>query len=160
MILGTVGYMSPEQVRGLPADHRSDIFSFGAILYEMVTGDQAFRRSSAVETLSAILKEEPSELSQGSAKVPPDLARILGHCLEKDPAERFQSARDIAFDLETLARASGREPAATAGCARADVADLLASDRARRVGDARDRVCPRERSAGQMLQRPRSPSIV
>ena len=113
-ILGTVGYMSPEQIRGLPADHRSDIFSFGSILYEMVTGDQAFRRSSAVETLSAILKEEPSELSQGSAKVPPDLARIVGHCLEKDPAERFQSARDIAFDLDTLARAPGREPTAAA----------------------------------------------
>ena len=114
MILGTVGYMSPEQVRGLPADHRSDIFSFGAILYEMVTGEQAFKRSSPVETLSAILKEEPREISQGSAKVPPDLARILGHCLEKDPAERFQSALDIAFDLDTLARASGREPAVTA----------------------------------------------
>ena len=115
MILGTVGYMSPEQVRGLPADHRSDIFSFAAILYEMVTGEHAFRRSSAVETLSAILKEEPSELSQGSAKVPPDLTRILGHCLEKDPAERFQSARDIAFDLEALAKAPGREPASSTG---------------------------------------------
>jgi eukaryotic-like serine/threonine-protein kinase len=112
MILGTVGYMSPEQVRGLPADHRSDIFSFGAILYEMVTGEQAFRRDSTVETLSAILKDEPKELSEASAKIHPGLARVIGHCLEKDPAERFQSARDIAFHLDTLSRAAGADTAA------------------------------------------------
>ena len=114
MILGTVGYMSPEQVRGLPADPRSDIFSFGAILYEMITGEQAFQRGSTVETLGAILKEEPRELSE-SSRIQPGLARVISHCLEKDPPERFQSASDIAFHLDTLSRASGSEPAATFG---------------------------------------------
>ena len=102
MIMGTAGYMSPEQVRGEPTDHRSDIFSFGAILYEMLTGERAFRGDSPVETMSAILKEEPNELSHGSARIPPDLARVLTHCLEKDPVARFQSARDIAFHLESF----------------------------------------------------------
>ena len=115
MILGTVGYMSPEQVRGLPADHRSDIFSFGAIVYEMVTGEQAFQRGSTVETLGAILKEEPRELSEDSARIQPGLARVVAHCLEKDPAERFQSASDIGFHLDTLARSSGAEAPAAVG---------------------------------------------
>ncbi len=106
-VLGTVGYMSPEQVRGLPADHRSDIFSLGAILYEMMTGARAFQRESSVETMSAILREEPTELAQGGALIPPGLARVVRHCLEKDPAERFQSARDIAFQLDGLSEASG-----------------------------------------------------
>ena len=109
MILGTVGYMSPEQVRGLTADQRSDIFSFGTIVYEMATGQQAFRRGSTVETLSAILKEEPRELSEASTSIPAGLARVIGHCLEKDPGERFQSAHDIAFHLESLARGSGTD---------------------------------------------------
>ena len=106
-ILGTIGYMSPEQVRGLPADHRSDIFSFGAILCEMLTGERAFRGDSAVETMSAILKEEPPDLSEGSAKIPPNLARVVRHCLEKDPLDRFQSIRDVAFHLEGLSSVSG-----------------------------------------------------
>ena len=109
VILGTVGYMSPEQVRGLTADPRSDIFSFGTIVYEMATGQQAFRRGSTVETLSAILKEEPRELSETSTSIPAGLARVIGHCLEKDPGERFQSARDIAFHLGSLARGSGTD---------------------------------------------------
>ena len=109
VILGTVGYMSPEQVRGLTADHRSDIFSFGTIVYEMATGQQAFRRGSTVETLSAILKEEPRELSEASTTIPAGLARVIGHCLEKDPGERFQSARDIAFHLGSLAHGSGTD---------------------------------------------------
>ncbi|MEO6213733.1 MAG: LpqB family beta-propeller domain-containing protein [Vicinamibacterales bacterium] len=107
VVLGTIGYMSPEQVRGLPADHRSDIFSFGAMLYEMLTGDRAFHGASAVETMSAILKEEPTELSEGSAKIQPGLARVVRHCLEKAPPERFQSIRDVAFNLESLSGASG-----------------------------------------------------
>ena len=102
MILGTAGYMSPEQVRGEPTDHRSDIFSFGAILYEMLTGERAFRGESPVETMSAILKEEPNELSQVGTRIPAGLARLLTHCLEKDPVARFQSARDIAFHLESF----------------------------------------------------------
>ncbi len=98
-ILGTVGYMSPEQVRGLSADHRSDIFSFGVVFYEMLTGRRAFRRDSAVETMMAILKEEPPELAEGSRTLPPELVEIVTHCLEKRPEERFQSARDLAFAL-------------------------------------------------------------
>ncbi|HUR36298.1 MAG TPA: protein kinase [Terriglobales bacterium] len=101
-VLGTVGYMSPEQVRGKAADHRSDIFSFGAILYEMLSGQRAFKKDSGVETMSAILNEDPPELTETNRNLSPGLERIVRHCLEKTPAQRFQSASDIAFDLETL----------------------------------------------------------
>jgi len=106
-VMGTVGYMSPEQVRGRAVDHRSDIFSFGAVLYEMLSGKRAFRGESAVDTLSAILKEDPPDLSTTNSNVAPALERIVRHCLEKNPEERFQSARDLAFDLETLSGISG-----------------------------------------------------
>lgn len=102
MVLGTVGYMSPEQVRAQEADHRSDIFSFGAILYEMLSGKRAFHGETSADTISAILKEDPPELTETNRTVPPALERIVRHCLEKNPGERFQSARDIAFDLEQL----------------------------------------------------------
>jgi serine/threonine protein kinase/Tol biopolymer transport system component len=101
-VLGTAGYMSPEQVRGKPADSRSDIFSFGAILYEMLSGKRAFHGDSSADTMSAILKEEPPELTETNRNVSPALERIVRHCLEKNPAERFQSARDAAFNLEAL----------------------------------------------------------
>jgi Tol biopolymer transport system component len=112
MVLGTVGYMSPEQVRGEMADHRSDIFSFGAVLYEMLTGRRAFKGRSAVETLHAILKEEPQQLTLVNPALPPALERLVYHCLEKNPAERFQSARDLAFDIEALSTPSGTAPRA------------------------------------------------
>lgn len=102
-VLGTVGYMSPEQVRGEPADHRSDLFSLGVVLYEMLTGKRAFAQASAVETMSAILREEPPEIDALGEKFSPALARLLQHSLEKRPDERFQSARDLAFDLKSLA---------------------------------------------------------
>jgi Tol biopolymer transport system component len=105
-VLGTVGYMSPEQVRAQAVDHRSDIFSFGSVLYEMLSGQRAFRGASAVETMNAILKEDPKELSATNRTLPPALERIVSHCLEKSPEERFQSARDIAFDLEQLSGSS------------------------------------------------------
>jgi Tol biopolymer transport system component len=105
-VLGTVGYMSPEQVRGQPLDARSDLFSFGAILYEMISGKRAFKGGSSVETMNAILKEDPPELSESSLHVSPGLERIVRHCLEKEPAMRFQSARDLAFDLESLSSGS------------------------------------------------------
>ena len=114
VIVGTVGYLSPEQVRGLPADARSDLFAFGAILCEMLTGRRAFRGDSVVETMNAILKEEPPELSTAGLKVPPGLERVVRHCLEKSPEERFQSARDLAFALEALSGFSG-PAAAVAG---------------------------------------------
>ena len=106
VVLGTVGYMSPEQVRGLPADHRSDIFSFGCILYEMLSGRRAFSASSSVETMNAILKEDPPEIGRTSGDLPPGLERIVQHCLEKSPDERFQSARDLGFQLEALSAMS------------------------------------------------------
>jgi Tol biopolymer transport system component len=104
-VLGTVGYMAPEQVRAQPADARSDIFSFGAVLYEMLTGRRAFQGGSAVETANAILKQDPPPLSD-LEPLPLALERIVWRCLEKSPQERFQSARDLAFDLETLSSIS------------------------------------------------------
>jgi hypothetical protein len=103
-VLGTVGYMAPEQLRGQTADHRSDIFSFGAVLYEMLTGRRAFLGETAIETMNAILKEDPPEISSSSSgrQIPPGLERIVAHCLEKKPDERFQSARDLAFDLVSV----------------------------------------------------------
>jgi Tol biopolymer transport system component len=101
-VMGTVGYMAPEQVRGKPADPRSDIFAFGAILYEMLSGKRAFHGESPVETMSAILKEDPPDLTETNRNIPSALERIVRHCLEKNPAERFQSARDLAFNLDAL----------------------------------------------------------
>jgi Tol biopolymer transport system component len=107
VILGTVGYMAPEQVRGHPADARSDLFALGACLYEAVTGRRAFTGDTAVEVLHAILKTDPADLVTLDPSLPPALGRIVGHCLEKSPDERYQTARDVAFSLETFAGASG-----------------------------------------------------
>lgn len=106
VVMGTAGYMSPEQVRGKSADHRSDIFSFGAILYEMISGKRVFHGETSADTMSAILKEEVPELSETARNVPPGLERIVHHCLEKHPGQRFQSAGDLAFDLEALSGVS------------------------------------------------------
>ena len=105
-IVGTAGYISPEQIRGLPADVRSDIFAFGAILFEMLSGRRAFQAESSVETMTQILTRDPL-VAQPAGEFPPALNRILGRCLEKNPAERFQSMRDLAFSLEALSDASG-----------------------------------------------------
>ena len=101
-VMGTFGYMSPEQVRGEVVDHRSGIFSFGSVLYEMLTGRRAFRRETAAESMTAILKEDPPEILASGSGPSLALARIVQHCLEKNPGERFQSARDLAFDLRSL----------------------------------------------------------
>jgi Tol biopolymer transport system component len=105
-VMGTVGYMAPEQVRGRIVDHRADIFSFGAVLYEMLTGRRAFRGESAADTLSAVLREDPPALSESNRNVSPGLERLVLHCLEKDPAARFHSASDLAFALESLSGAT------------------------------------------------------
>ncbi|HET8946628.1 MAG TPA: protein kinase [Candidatus Polarisedimenticolia bacterium] len=106
VVLGTIGYMSPEQVRGLQVDHRTDVFSFGAVLYEMLSGRRAFQGATAADTMTAILREEPAPLSGVDRALPPALERLVHHCLEKNPAERFQSARDLAFHLEATSGAS------------------------------------------------------
>ena len=108
-VMGTAGYMSPEQVRGGPTDFRTDIFAFGAVLYEMLSGRRAFGGDSAVETMTAILKADPPELPPGG--VHPALERIVRRCLEKNPAQRFQSAGDLAFALETLSSPTAPAPA-------------------------------------------------
>ncbi|MEK6322712.1 MAG: protein kinase [Acidobacteriota bacterium] len=107
VVMGTVGYLSPEQARGERADYRADIFAFGAILYELVTGQRAFQGKSAVEVMHAILKEEPPELSETSRQIPPQLERIVRRCLEKKPEQRFQSTSDLSFALEALSAPSG-----------------------------------------------------
>jgi eukaryotic-like serine/threonine-protein kinase len=106
VVLGTAGYMSPEQLRGQKADRRSDIFSFGAVFYEMLSGQSAFRRATAADTASAILKEEPPDLLTTGRNIPATLDGIVRHCLEKNPEERFQSARDLAFHLGSMSSAS------------------------------------------------------
>jgi len=118
-VLGTIGYMSPEQVRGDAADHRSDIFSFGSILYEMLYGQRAFKHNTGAETMTAILNEEPSEFSGRSLAIPPGLERIVRHCMEKQAGQRFQSAHDIAFALESVAGISSTTSTLAAAPARA-----------------------------------------
>ncbi len=109
-IIGTVAYMSPEQLRGKPVDHRSDIFSFGAILYELMAGQRAFRGETEVDTMTAVLREEPPEAGLEEADIPPGYRDIVKHCLEKDPENRFQSAKDLVFALQTLTGSSTVRP--------------------------------------------------
>ncbi|MGH8703721.1 MAG: protein kinase domain-containing protein, partial [Burkholderiales bacterium] len=129
VVLGTVGYMSPEQVRGLEADARADIFALGAVLYEMLTGRRAFQRESAVETMNAILREEPPELETASGKIAPQLDLIVRRCLAKRPEQRFQSASDLGFALEALRSTPASAPtlggARNAGSRRAGPERLL-----------------------------------
>ena len=122
-ILGTIGYMAPEQVRGKPADHRSDIFTFGAILYEMIAGKKAFQGETQADTLGAILQKDPPDLSGTLSDLPPGLQKIISRCLEKSPEERFQSTRDLGFALEAMSGYSESKstvitPAETAPIAR------------------------------------------
>src|SRR5262249_47377818 len=107
MVMGTIGYMAPEQVQGEAVGPRADIFACGAVLYETLAGQRAFAGASSVEVMNAILKEEPPELSEINREVTPCLARIVNHCLEKNPERRFQSAIDLAFALEALSNLSG-----------------------------------------------------
>jgi serine/threonine protein kinase/Tol biopolymer transport system component len=110
-VMGTVAYMSPEQVRGEEVDHRSDLFSFGLILFEMLRGERAFQRETMAETMAAILKDEMPALSETNTKISPQLERLVRRCLEKKPERRFQSASDLTFALETLLTPSDSRPA-------------------------------------------------
>ena len=112
-VLGTASYMAPEQVRAQPADHRSDIFSLGCVLYEMLTGSRAFHGETSVETMNAILKQDPTDLVALDSTLAPALDRIVRHCLEKNPDDRFQSTRDLSFDLESLSQVSQARTVAT-----------------------------------------------
>ncbi len=129
MVMGTVGYMSPEQVRGGATDARSDIFSFGAVLYEMLTGKRAFKRDTSAETMTAILREEPPDVNSTGWEGPLGLQRILGRCLEKNVERRFQSASDLAFAIESLSGTSSSSAAASANSAPA----IVQPPKARRV---------------------------
>jgi hypothetical protein len=106
MVLGTVGYMAPEQVRGLPADARSDIFALGALLYEMLSGQRAFKGQTMADSMSAILNEDPPDLAETGREISPAVERIVRHCLEKNPEDRFRSAHDVAFALENISASS------------------------------------------------------
>jgi Tol biopolymer transport system component len=127
-VMGTVGYMAPEQVRGRPVDARTDLFALGALLYEMLSGQRAFQRETAAETMTAILKEDPPELAVLRPEIAPALERIVRHCLEKNPAERFQSARDVAFALEALSGSTSAT--AVSGAAAVDISGPVRRPRA------------------------------
>ncbi|MGA9902873.1 MAG: protein kinase [Terriglobales bacterium] len=114
VVMGTASYMAPEQVRGEAADPRTDIFAFGAVLYEMLYGVRAFRRNTAAETMTAVLKDDPQELSSSARQVSPTLERIVRRCLEKSPDQRFQSARDLSFALSAFSGSETSSAARTA----------------------------------------------
>jgi serine/threonine protein kinase/tetratricopeptide (TPR) repeat protein len=152
VVMGTPGYMSPEQIRGQPADQRSDAFSLGAVLYEMLTGERAFRGASAADTLSAILREHPPPPSSRRPEVTPALDRVVARCLEKNPAERFQSARDLAYALQesaqhstlpSVAARSARVSAPLWASIAAGALVLLAALFATNAGGLRDRLLSR-----------------
>jgi Tol biopolymer transport system component len=133
VVLGTVGYMSPEQARGLTADHRSDIFSFGTILYEMVTGTPPFRKTTKADTISAILQEDPPPISQVMPTTPPGLQRVVHRCLEKDAGQRFHSTHDLAFALEALTDSSVSPASGTYAQQKPLDADLSLSEQPSRL---------------------------
>jgi eukaryotic-like serine/threonine-protein kinase len=110
MVLGTAGYMSPEQVKAAPVDHRSDIFSFGSVLYEMLSGQHAFARSTAIETMTAILHDEPPDPAESGHPITPALDHVVRHCLEKNPSHRFQSAKDVVFALSEASHSERSGP--------------------------------------------------
>jgi hypothetical protein len=139
VLLGTVAYMSPEQARGRPADVRSDVFSLGTVLYEMLAGKRPFAGATAADTLSAILREDPPAIQPASGVLPPSVDRVVRRCLEKEPSERFQTARDVGFALEALSEgsntvASGAAPGGVPGDEPAARQRLTARVLARAVG--------------------------
>ena len=144
MVLGTAGYMAPEQIRGQAGRQRADIFALGAVLYEMLAGRRAFQRDTAAETMTAILKEDPPELSLSRSDLPPALDGIVRHCLERQPAERFQSARDLVFNLQAASLATGSSPAPAVAAAAQRIAAKDRTARGRGL-DAGHGACRRVR---------------
>jgi Tol biopolymer transport system component len=150
--MGTVGYMSPEQVRGLETDYRTDIFAFGAILYEMVMGKRTFERSTSADTMSAILNEDPEPISELAPETPVGLQRVVLRCLEKNPEQRFQSASDLAFALESLS-VSGISAPSGAHAIRRDGTSVGRTNAGRtsfggtKTGGAKQEERPRSRTA-------------
>jgi len=134
VVMGTVGYMSPEQVRGAPTDHRSDIFSFGVILYEMLTGNRAFQGDSVVETMNAILKEDVAEFDDEDRRVPASFEKIMRRCLEKKPEHRFHSTHDLGFALEAMSMSS------SSGSSRTQAVQMLDTAAVSRPSGWRDRI--------------------
>ena len=114
VVVGTAGYMSPEQIRGHRPDARSDIFTFGSVLYEMLSGKRAFRGGTPADTMTAFLRQEPPPFAESGRPIPPALERIVSHCLEKEPGDRFRSARDLAFDLASISTVTSSSGAAAA----------------------------------------------
>lgn len=114
VVMGTAGYMAPEQVRGAPADHRADIFAFGAVLYEVFAGQRAFRGDTTIDVMAAIVRDDPPDLTDTHRHLPAWLVRVVNRCLEKDPSARYQSTHDLAFSLEAIMLAPGGETEATA----------------------------------------------
>src|SRR6185369_11997246 len=132
IVMGTVGYMSPEQVRGDRTDVPSDVFSFGCVLYEMLAGRRAFARDTAAQTMTAILEADPPDLAVSGIQIPAELKRLVSHCLEKNPRQRFQSAQDLAFALKAIPESDStprdtRKPVKRAWLAAAALAVVLAA---------------------------------
>src|SRR5579863_1805144 len=149
-VLGTAGYMSPEQVRSEPVDHRSDIFSFGCVLYELATGKRAFQGKSAVDVMSAILNSEPPDLVTTEAPLPPGLETIIRRCLEKRPEQRFQSAADLAFAIRAISSLSGSQPA---------LAPTKTASRSKWLGPALAAICAVALFAGGYFVRARTTTL-
>jgi len=126
-VVGTLGYMSPEQVRGRPVDHRADIFSLGVILHEMLSGERPFRGGSSADVMGAILREDPPEFSGTEGYISPALQRVVSRCLEKEAQDRFQAARDLLFALETISDVGPGEPSSAGGTVEASSGDALTS---------------------------------
>ena len=156
-LVGTPSYMSPEQARGEQVDWRSDIFSFGAVLYRMLTGRDAFTGASAVETMNAILTAEPRPLADDGRPCPPGVEGVILHCLEKNPADRYQSAQDIGFALETSAALAGAMPARAPEKPRWQVYApwIGAAAASAAAGRARRALLPRRARAHALRRRPR-----
>lgn len=157
IVMGTIGYMSPEQVRGEKAQASSDVFSLGCVLYEMVSGRRAFTGKPSSDTLAAILKEEPPALADSPKPIPPEFQRVIERCLAKNPAQRFHSAHDLAFALRSVSDPAGESKAALpAGFSRRALAGSIIANRS---GSGRGRILLLEKSRRTGHRLPRGSAL-